>query len=218
MLRTFLRGEIGLAELLAWLIAVIVAITIHEFAHAKSAERAGDPTPRAHGRVTLNPLAHFDLIGSTLFLIMGFGWAKPVPINPAFFRHPRRDEVMVSLWGPLSNFLTAAVLAMPLRFGVAGDYGMPLLIMVFANLLLGVFNLIPVGPLDGAHVLEGLLSPQGRMKLAMFYAKYQSVLMIVFLAIFFIRPLGNLVFGIIFIPVRLLLGLLVGSGGSHLSL
>lgn len=105
MLRMLLGGEIDWAALLAWLVAVTVAITVHEFAHAKSAEMAGDPTPRAFGRVTLNPAAHYDLIGSTLFLLVGFGWAKPVPINPLAMRNPRRDAMLTALWGPLSNLI-----------------------------------------------------------------------------------------------------------------
>lgn len=211
MLTHFIHNEIGLGELLAWLIAVIVAITVHEFSHAKAAEVAGDPTPRAFGRVTLNPVAHYDLVGSTLFLLAGFGWAKPVPINPLAFRHRRRDQVMVALWGPLSNFITAAIFAIPLRLQLTGAYTFPVLIIVFANLMLGVFNLIPVGPLDGAHVLEGALSARANQRLAAFYRKNQQWLLILVLIIFFVPVVRDIVLGIILIPVRLLLYLLVGG-------
>lgn len=213
MLMRFIRGEIGPDMLVAWLVAVTVAITVHEFAHAKSAELAGDPTPRAHGRVTLNPVAHYDLVGSTLFLVLGFGWAKPVPINPFAFRHRRRDTVMVSLWGPLSNFVTAVICALPLRLHVAGAYTTAFAVLVFANLMLGVFNLIPIGPLDGAHVLEGLLSDRANMRLHAFYRQNQRWLLLIFLIIFFVRPIGDLVFGVILMPVGILMRLLTGGMG-----
>jgi Zn-dependent protease len=214
MLMSFIRGQTGLGELAAWLIAVVIAITVHEFAHAKSAELAGDSTPRRMGRVTLNPLAHYDPLGSTMFLLMGFGWAKPVPINPAQMRHPQRDTVLVSLWGPLSNLLMAAVLAVPVRLGVLGDYLLPVLIIIFANLLLAIFNLIPIGPLDGAHVLEGLLSPKGRQRLQDFYRRNQQWLLLAFLVVFLVPEIRRVVFGVILVPVQLLLGLLVGPIGG----
>lgn len=213
MLLNLLSGpmdQIDWGQVLAWLLAVVVAITVHEFAHAKSAEVAGDPTARKAGRVTLNPLAHYDLIGSTMFLIVGFGWAKPVPINPLYFKHRRRDSVLVSLWGPLSNLLTAAVFAIPLRFGVSGDYTMPLAIIVLANLMLAVFNLIPIAPLDGSHILEGLLSARANQRLAEFYARNQMILLILFLVVFFVPPVSDVVFGIIRIPVGILMRLLTG--------
>src|ERR1035437_8062515 len=91
----------------ARLIALAIAITVHEFAHAKFADLAGDPTPRAAGRVTLNPIAHYDLIGTTLILLAGFGWGKPVPVNELAFRHPRSDALKVSLGGIGANIVTA---------------------------------------------------------------------------------------------------------------
>jgi Zn-dependent protease len=213
MLNQYLQGRIDLGTLLAWLIAVTIALTVHEFSHAKSADSAGDPTPRAMGRLTLNPLAHYDLVGSTLFLLFGFGWAKPVPVNPLAFRRPRRDAIMVSLWGPLSNFITAVIFAIPVRLGLAGDYTMPLVVIVYANLALGVFNLIPFGPLDGAHVLEGLLSMQANRRMQAFYHRNQTLLLILVLVILFVPSISRIVFGIIFIPVRLLLHLLIGGAG-----
>lgn len=211
MLMQYIQGHIDTATMVAWLVAFVVAITVHEFAHAKSAELAGDGTPRAHGRVTLNPVAHYDLVGSSLFLLFGLGWAKPVPINPFAFRHRRRDTVMVSLWGPLSNFISAVVFSLPLRLHVAGAYDPAFRVLVYANLLLGVFNLIPIGPLDGAHVLEGLLSDRANMRLHAFYRQNQRWLLLIFLIIFFVGPIGNLVFGVIRIPVHLLMWFLTGS-------
>ena len=217
MLMRFIHGPMdgeAWSSLLSWLIAVTVAITVHEFAHAKCAELAGDSTPRRNGRVTLNPAAHYDIIGSTMFLLFGFGWAKPVPINPLAFKNPRRSTVLVSLWGPLSNFITAALAALPLRFGaLSGEqpYGRMFLIIVFANLMLGVFNLIPVGPLDGAHILEGLLSDRANRALAAFYQQNSRWLLLLVLAIFFIPALGNLVFGPIMLIVSLMTSLLTGG-------
>ena len=214
MLLEFLAGRVGLAELLSWLVAVMIAITVHEFSHAKAADMAGDLTPRLHGRVTLNPLAHYDPIGSTMFLVLGFGWAKPVPINPFAMRHPRRDAVLVSLWGPLSNLITACVLAIPLRLDLAGVYTPVLAFIVFANLVLAFFNLIPISPLDGSHILEGLLSVRANQRLSAFYQRNRQWLLILFLLVFFVGPLRGLVFGIILVPVHLLFGLLAGPGAA----
>lgn len=210
MLRSFIQGQIGLGELLAWLVAVVVAITVHEFAHAKSAEHYGDPTPRSMGRVTLNPLAHYDLIGTTLFLVFGFGWAKPVPVNVLAMRNPRWSGVMVAFWGPLSNCLTAVLLAIPVRLGVTGVYTAPTVIIMFACLLLAVFNLIPLGPLDGAHVLEGLLNDRQRVQLYAFYARFQSVMLILLVLILAVPQVNRAVFSVILVPVGLMLRLLVG--------
>ena len=148
-------------------VAVAVCITIHEFAHAKRADLAGDPTPRRNGRLSLNPMDHFDLVGGVMFLLVGFGWAKPVPVNPYNFRNPRRDGIMVSLWGPLSNIILAVALALVLRLVPIGGHaiGLRLLLGYTAQLSLvfAFFNLIPVPPLDGSHILSGLLSyPQAR--------------------------------------------------------
>ncbi|MEN6301909.1 MAG: site-2 protease family protein [Armatimonadia bacterium] len=211
MLLHLLSGPVNWGDVLAWLLAVVVAITVHEFAHAKSAEIAGDPTARKAGRVTLNPLAHYDLVGSSMFLIMGFGWAKPVPINPLYFKNRRRDSVLVSLWGPLANLIAAIVLAIPLRVGFAGDHETTLAIMVFANLMLAVFNLIPIAPLDGSHILEGALSARANQRLAAFYARNQQLLLIAFL-VGFLTPVGGPVFRMVQIPVYIMVQLLTGHG------
>jgi Zn-dependent protease len=141
--------------------ALLVAVTVHEVAHALVADRLGDPTARRLGRITLNPLPHIDPIGALAFVLAGFGWAKPVPVNALNFRHPVRDMVWVAAAGPLSNFLAAfaALVAVRLvaQMGPGEFVGEPLgkmlvLIYVF-NLVLGVFNLIPLPPLDGGHFL-----------------------------------------------------------------
>lgn len=178
MIRLLESGQANAGTILTWLVGVALAITIHEFAHAWRATKAGDPTPRSMGRLSLNPLAHYDPIGSTLFLLFGFGWAKPVPVNPYLFRHPRRDEIMVALWGPLSNLIAAVVLSIPLRLGVAGAYTAPLMFMVELQIALAVFNLIPIYPLDGSHILPALLPLEQARRLEAFYHQYGIMLVV----------------------------------------
>ena len=147
--------------------AVILAITVHEYAHAKMADKAGDSTPRMAGRISLNPLDHLDVMGTLMIIWMslggfGIGWGKPVPVNPFNFDHPRRDDIKVSLAGIVANLLLAAALAIPLRFGVVhpapglGYYWL-LRQIIEVNVFIAFFNLIPIPPLDGSHVLADLL-------------------------------------------------------------
>lgn len=146
---------------LFWAIGLIVAITVHEFAHAYAAERLGDPTPRLMGRLTLNPLAHLDPLGTVMLLLAHFGWGKPVPFDPFNLRNPQRDSAIISLAGPASNAITAAASAfliqICIRIGIPGIVIIPLAYIVFLNILLGVFNLIPIHPLDGFKIVGGLL-------------------------------------------------------------
>ena len=151
---------------------VLVALTIHEAAHAWSADRLGDPTARMLGRVSLNPIVHIDLIGTILLPLVSIvsglpllGWAKPVPVNISRFAHPRRDFMIVAAAGPLSNLAQALVAGLLLAVidpGADGSLGGSLVhgvlrLVVTANVFLAVFNLIPVPPLDGGNVLAGLL-------------------------------------------------------------
>jgi Zn-dependent protease len=148
-------------------VALLAAVTVHEYAHAYVADRLGDPTPRAAGRLTLNPLAHLDLVGTLLILLVGFGWAKPVPITPTNFRNWRRDTVIVAAAGPLANVTLLFALGIPFKLGVlhasaieAGVISALLLTMMRINAMLAVFNLIPIPPLDGSKILLGLLPPE----------------------------------------------------------
>lgn len=153
---------------------VLVALTVHEAAHAWSADKLGDPTARLLGRVSLNPIVHIDPIGTILLpLIAAFsglpiiGWAKPVPVNTSRFRDPRRDFMIVAAAGPISNLLQAVVAAVLLQVLapggalVAGGSALAdlLYLVIQINVFLAVFNLIPVPPLDGGNVLAGLLPP-----------------------------------------------------------
>lgn len=151
----------GRVELLPyWVAAVLVAVTLHEYAHAWTADRLGDPTPRSQGRLSLNPLVHLDPLGSLLLVLVGFGWAKPVPVNPRYFDDWRRGMLLVAAAGPLSNiallFLVGALVqvgVLPLR----GPVGTFVQFLGFINAILAVFNLLPLHPLDGSRILTGLL-------------------------------------------------------------
>lgn len=160
---------LDLDTIIARAVVLLVAFTIHELAHAVTADYLGDPTPRRMGRITLNPLAHLDPFGTIMLLISGFGWAKPVMVNPLNLRgNYRTSMAIVALAGPASNLLMAIVFAMPLRFldawpvafrmGVAGEKVAFLFFQfVWINLILMFFNLIPIPPLDGYKILQGAL-------------------------------------------------------------
>ncbi|HEX9680289.1 MAG TPA: site-2 protease family protein [Anaerolineales bacterium] len=168
------RFMIGLSplELVARAVTLVIALTVHEFSHAWTADQLGDDTPRAHGRLTLNPLAHLDPIGSLMMLIAGFGWAKPVPVNPfALSRRTPAGLMLVAAAGPLSNLVLAILAAIPFRAGwinaaslsgFAATWPMLLAEFIFLNLILLFFNLLPIYPLDGEKVAEYFLPVQAR--------------------------------------------------------
>ncbi len=145
-----------------FLVSIVIAVTVHEFSHAKTADNLGDPTPEMQGRVTLDPRSHLDPLGSILFLIFGFGWGKPVPYDPYNLKNPRKDAAMIALAGPMSNFGMALVSGVILQvlgpqFATENLIGAFLSIFVSTNLILGVFNFIPVAPLDGFRIVGGLV-------------------------------------------------------------
>lgn len=156
----------SLAGIIFYAFAFLLAIAMHEYAHGAAADAMGDPTPRWSGRLTLNPLAHLDLIGTMVFLIslqtgIGFGWAKPVPINPHYFRDSRRGLIVTGLAGPVANLILAVLFVLPLHLfprEILGPIWTRFLTLnVLINTGLGMFNLLPIPPLDGSKVLEGLL-------------------------------------------------------------
>ena len=164
----------GLVYVAAFGVAVLTGLAFHEFCHAWSANELGDDTAKRNGRLTLNPIKHLDPIGTTMLFAVGFGWAKPTPVNPWRLRAgPRRGGALVAFAGPASNFFFAAVAAIPIRldliesdlptiesiirFGSGMDYAFLFLSFVITlNVLLGIFNLIPIPPLDGFKVVTGI--------------------------------------------------------------
>jgi Zn-dependent protease len=197
------------AAIFARIIALAIGISVHEFAHAKFADLAGDPTPRKAGRVTLNPLAHYDPIGSTLILIGFFGWGKPVPVNSAAFRHPRQDSLRVALGGIGANIVTAGLFGLVFRTGIIPDVYAPLVVeIVFINLLLAFFNLLPLYPLDGSHALLALLPLAPARRVRDFYMRFSmGPLMLLIMASFLVPQ----VFMIVMLPVSLLSWVFTGQ-------
>lgn len=158
---------------LYFLISLVLAVTFHEFSHAWAANRFGDPTAKIMGRVTLNPLSHLDIFGTIMLFLVGFGWGKPVPVNPSNMEHPKRDSALVSLAGPASNILLAIAIALPYKYVVTHD-GSGELIRLFraifdTNLILAIFNFIPLPPLDGSKMI-GVFVPNR------YYHRYQHFL------------------------------------------
>lgn len=161
----------SIEQVLFMLPLLLVALPVHEFAHAWTADQLGDDTPRLAGRLTINPLAHLDVIGSLLLLFAGFGWAKPVPINPyALQRRTPAGVMIVAAAGPISNVILALLVSIPFQLGLVAlspSVLVPFLeFFIFINLVLFFFNLIPIFPLDGEKVLTYFLPPAGQAFLA----------------------------------------------------
>lgn len=170
----------AIVTLLAFVVGIAVALSFHEASHALSAYLLGDTTAKRQGRLTLNPASHIDPIGGLMLLMVGFGWAKPTPVDPRYLRgNPRSGMALVSLAGPISNVVVAIAAALPVRFGlVASDeigfqrfFGGDLVdyvvvSFVFWNLLIAAFNLLPVAPLDGFKVVLGVLPREAAVHFA----------------------------------------------------
>ncbi len=156
----------SLLEIVAFLFSLLIAIDVHECAHAWMANELGDPTARYQGRLSLNPLVHLDPMGTLMMLFsifsgFGIGWGKPVPVDPRYLRRgPRVGMGMVAAAGPLSNLVLAAMVAVPIRLGLTMSWSLLnlLLILISVNISIALFNLLPIPPLDGASILRGILS------------------------------------------------------------
>jgi Zn-dependent protease len=217
-----------LYALLAVGIMLLVGFPVHEFSHALAAYRLGDSTARWQGRLTLNPIVHFDTIGGLLLVISAllsrgtffFGYAKPTPVNPMNLQGGRRGEALVAAAGPLSNLVMAAIVAVPLRlvYGTPGlleqAFTNPLVgilvnvayFFVLINVFLFIFNLIPVPPLDGWKVLTGLVPSQTAWRLRRLEQQYAAIIPIVFLAVIFVggarilAPISDFLFSLLLGP------------------
>lgn len=205
--------------ILMWIILVI-CITIHEFAHAYMAEHLGDPTARLAGRLSLNPLVHIDMLGTVLLPLLTaisgspllIGWAKPTPFDPFNLRHPKKDSALIALAGPVSNLLIALFIAIIIRlpiFGVLGYWVIGLLaLLIRLNILLAVFNLIPIHPLDGFKVVAGIL-PKEYYSSWMSLQRYGILLLLILLfPLFGTSPLTSIISPI----VNLILNILLPGG------
>ena len=181
-------------RLMASLLAVAVVLTMHEFAHAFIAYKCGDPTPKFAGRLSLNPLRHFDMLGLVLFAFAGFGWAKPVPINPNNFRHYKRGLTFTAIAGVVTNYLSAFIFY-PLMLIVISYVQTPLialdsflyyffLFLYSYSLAFCVFNLIPLPPLDGWRVVEAVNRKRG--KVYRFFEQYGNIILLVLIGIHFL--------------------------------
>ncbi len=167
------------------LIPVIVfALSFHEFSHGWMAHRYGDPTAKNAGRLTLNPMAHLDIFGSLALYLMGFGWAKPVPVDPRYLANPKRDMMWIALAGPVSNLIVALIsgilLSILLRMGLIGGQSALTMVLIMSlqiNRVLAIFNFIPIPPLDGSRILGGLIPYKYQNELAKFEYYGPRVLM-----------------------------------------
>lgn len=204
-----------LIETLVWLPAILIALTFHEFAHGLVADRLGDRTPFHQGRLTLNPLPHIDWIGFLMLLIFKFGWAKPVQVNPSNFSHisQKKGMMLVSLAGPGMNILLALLSMMLLKLlipyqssqGVA--FLLPLLQpLIYINLILAAFNLLPVPPLDGSKILAGIL-PDAGAQFVYSLEQYGPLILLLLIVTNMVGkilwPLVNFLYGILNVLVAL---------------
>ena len=208
LLDLLLTGDIR-GAIISFLLSVpviILVLSVHEYAHGYVAKKLGDPTAESLGRLTLNPLKHIDLIGFLMFLVVGVGYAKPVPINSRYFKKPRRDMALVGAAGPISNFLMAIlftgiikilqvifsfvpVAAVPEWMPAARGYAFQILgLGVFYNLAFMIFNLIPVPPLDGSRILYAFLPS----KALLWVQKYERFFFWGILALFFLSSFLNI--------------------------
>ena len=191
-----------LMNLLVGLPGIVIAMVIHEYSHARVADALGDFTPRMQGRLTLNPAAHVDPIGLLMLFLVHFGWAKPVQINPTNFSNPRRDDILVSLAGPASNLITSFVALIILVLLAKLDFPLSEGLLVVFNLIIvyninfAIFNMLPIPPLDGSHILRNLLP----YEMARVYAQLERYSFI-FLIIILMTP----VLSYVFVPLQKLI-------------
>ena len=206
-----------LATYVARAVALLTAIPVHESAHAWASDKLGDPTAKRYGRLSLNPLRHFDFLGALCMIFVGFGWAKPVPVNARFFRHPARDMMLVALAGPLTNFLLAVLFGVTLRlvlaffpFDVWQQHNFYIFALsslqagVVINFGLGWLNLVPIPPLDGSKVVAYFLPGETAWR----YLSMERYGFIILLLLLFTGALGYVLGPLVSGSARGLLSLL----------
>ena len=207
MQQWFGNGWLGILDLLITALCVFLSLSVHEFAHGLAAYKMGDDTASLSGRLSLNPLRHLDPIGALCLFFFGFGWARPVPVNPMRFKKKKAGMVITSLAGPFSNFILAFVSVFFMRLlkfapeqGIFGQIayllGILTLNLAVMNISLGLFNLIPVPPLDGSKVLNAVLPARIYFKI-MEYERYGFIVLILLINIPIVERLLN--FCVIFI-------------------
>ncbi|MGW8192623.1 MAG: site-2 protease family protein [Desulforhopalus sp.] len=197
-----------ITELIILAPPLLLALTFHEFAHGAVAYRLGDPTAKDAGRLTLNPLNHLDPLGTIAFFFIKFGWAKPVPVNPVYFRNPKKDMLWVALAGPLTNLALALISAVltktvwhvastipysPMAEAVLVPVNAMLIASVWINLVLGIFNFLPIPPLDGSRIITGLLPD----KMATSYLQLERYGFIIILILAFSGMLSRVILPVI---------------------
>jgi Zn-dependent protease len=175
-------GDVSIERLIAGVVALLVGLTFHEFSHALTADQLGDMRPRAMGRLTLNPIAHIDPIGALMLVVAGFGWAKPVMVDPAALRGGRRSMALVAFAGPIANVVVAIAFAVVFRVmtlaNVESFFFLSLVaLIVQLNILLAIFNLIPIPPLDGYNVALAYLPPRQAVTIQR-YAPYGIIVLL----------------------------------------
>ena len=189
--------------LIPFIPVLLLALTLHEYGHAWTAVHFGDPTPRIAGRLTLNPLKHLDPLGTVFMFVVQFGWAKPVPVNPANFTHPRAD-LWVSLAGIIANLVQAVLYALiwhllgsiaPAALGWVSPF---LILGIMVNLSLALFNLLPIFPLDGSHVAKNLLPRRQAYQFSAFNERYGAMVLLGLLLVGYVSAVS---------PLSLLIGI-----------
>ena len=199
----FFGNDINIVSMLLSIPAALIALTVHEYCHGYVAYRLGDPTARSLGRLSLNPLKHLDPIGTLFMILFGFGYAKPVPINPRYFKDPRKGMALTAAAGPLSNLLLAFLGALLYRLTllllpiVRKEFLLKFILILvsffaafhYLNLSLCVFNMIPLPPLDGSRILYIFLPPRLYFRIM----KYERVIMIILLAALWLGAFSGLI-------------------------
>lgn len=184
---------------------LLVAIVFHELAHGLTAYALGDDTAKREGRLTLNPLKHIDPIGFLAMLIFKFGWAKPVPINPLNFKKRKRDTLLVSLAGPISNFFLAILVVIILKSNIVRNYLLTqmLVITLWYNIMLGIFNLLPFPPLDGSKIVASLLPD----RIEYFFYRYERYFYIILILMIYRNMIDRILSPMIYLVLNILLAI-----------